>query len=68
MDGPQDDERVTGRLVAVALLGLLLFIPPLLSAFDRGGQVFGVPTIWAYLFVTWAVVIGLVAAVSGRSR
>lgn len=67
MDGPQDDERVSGRLVAVAMLGFLLFVPPLLSAFDHGGQVFGVPTIWAYLFVAWAVVIGLVATLGGRS-
>jgi hypothetical protein len=67
MDEPREDERVTGRLAAVAALGFVLFVPPLLSAFDRGGQVFGVPTLWAYLLAAWAVVIALVAVLSGRS-
>jgi hypothetical protein len=57
-----DDERVTERLVAVAVLGVLLFAPPLLSLFDRAWRVAGVPLLWAYLFAAWAVVIALIAA------
>lgn len=66
-NGPNGDERLTGLTTVVALFGFLLFLPPLLSAFDRGDQVFGVPVVWAYLFGAWAVVIGLVAFVVRRS-
>jgi hypothetical protein len=62
-----DDERVTPRLTAIAVLGLLLFAPPLLSLFDEDARVGGIPLLWAYLFAAWAVVIGLVAAVVRRS-
>jgi hypothetical protein len=61
-----NDERMTGRLVAVAVLGALLFAPPLLSLFDRDTRVAGVPLLYAYLFAAWALVIGLVAAVARR--
>jgi hypothetical protein len=62
-----DDERVTPRLTAIAVLGLLLFAPPLLSLFDKDARVGGIPLLWAYLFAAWAVVVGLVAAVVRRS-
>jgi hypothetical protein len=62
-----DEERATPRLVAVAALGLLLFTPPLLSLFDRDIEVAGIPLLWAYLFLAWALIIGLVAAVVRRS-
>ena len=61
------DDRLTSRLVAVAALGFLLVTPPLLSLFDHGALVFGVPLIWAYLFFVWAVIIGLVAVAVARS-
>ena len=53
----RDDEQLTGRLVAVAALRFVLIVPPLLAQFDHMDQVFGVPTIWAYLYLVWAVVI-----------
>jgi hypothetical protein len=61
-----DDERRTPRLTAVSVAGFLLFAPPLLSLFDRADRierVAGVPLLWAYLFLAWALVIGLIAAV-----
>jgi peptidoglycan/LPS O-acetylase OafA/YrhL len=67
MAGPEDDGRLTGRLTLVAVLGLVLLAPPLIAAFDHGGQVLGVPVIWAYLLVVWAALIGLIAVVAGRS-
>lgn len=60
-----DDEQLTGRLAAVAVTGFVLIAPPLLSQFDHMGQVFGIPVLAAYLFLVWAVVIGLVALVAG---
>lgn len=57
-------DRRPQRLVAVGVLGFLLFAPPLLSLFDRKARVLGVPVLVAYLFIAWAVVIGLVAAIN----
>ena len=45
------------RLVAVFMLGCLLFSYPLLALFDSGGEVFGIPLLFAYLFVAWALLI-----------
>jgi hypothetical protein len=51
----------------VAVLGFVLFVPPIVTVFDGGGQVFGAPLIWVYLFVVWAAIIGLVALLVSRS-
>ena len=67
MAGPTDNDRLTGSLVMVAVLGLVLLAPPVIAAFDHGGQVFGVPVIWAYLLVAWAALIGLIALLVRRS-
>lgn len=56
-----------GPLVAVALLAFLLFGWPLLAVFDVPRRVLGVPVLWAYLMLTWAGVIGLVAWTGRRS-
>ena len=56
------------RLMAVFLLGVLLFNYPLLALFNRTVLVFGVPLLYAYIFVSWAVLIGLAALVVERSR
>ncbi len=67
MAGPERNDRLTGWLVLVGVLGLVLFAPPLVAAFDHGGQVLGVPVIWAYLLLAWAAVIGLITVVVRRS-
>ncbi len=56
------------RLVAVFLLGVLLFNYPLLALFNRAAEAFGIPVLYAYVFVAWALVIGLLAFVTERSR
>ena len=66
-DEQRDDDRLIPRLVAIAALGFGLFVPPLLALFDRHALVFGVPVLWAYLFLAWTAVIGVVAAIVGRS-
>jgi hypothetical protein len=66
MDDGEHDEQLTGRLTAVAMLGFLLFVPPLLALFDRQLWIFGLPALWVYIFVAWAVVIVLAAVVIGR--
>jgi hypothetical protein len=52
------------RLVAVFLLGLLLFNYPLLALFNVAGTIFGVPVLYAYIFVAWAALIALMAIVA----
>ena len=55
------------RLVALALLGFLLFNYPLLSLFSTDGSVVGVPVLYAYLFVSWGLLIGFMALVVRKS-
>ncbi len=54
------------RLVAVALAGFLALNFPLLDLFNRAALVMGVPVLFVYLFVAWAVLIGAIAAVLER--
>jgi hypothetical protein len=51
------------RLVALFLLGCLLFSYPLLEAFNVPAFVLGVPILYGYLFVAWAAVIAVAAIV-----
>lgn len=59
--------RGTARLTAVAVLGIVAVNYPLLSVFDRPVLVVGLPLLWVYLFVVWAVLITAVAVLSRRS-
>ena len=47
------------RLVALFILGVVLFNPPFLSIFNRTAHVFGVPLLYLYLFLAWALLIAL---------
>jgi len=44
------------RLLALSLLGLLLFSPPLLLLFDRPG-IEGFSTLSGFIFLIWALLI-----------
>jgi len=56
------------RLVALFVLGCLLFSYPLLSLFNTGGVIFGIPVLYAYLFSVWAALIALMILVVERWR
>lgn len=56
------------RLVAVFMLGCLLFSYPLLALFDGGGEVFGIPLLFAYLFGAWALLIVAMILIVERSN
>ena len=59
------NDRLQGaRLIAVSALALLLFNFPFLAIFDLDTLVFGVPVLWAYLFIVWGAVIALAAWVA----
>ncbi|MGH8807939.1 MAG: hypothetical protein ACREX0_08685 [Noviherbaspirillum sp.] len=51
------------RLVALFLLGNVLFNYPLLALFNRPATVLGVPLLYVYVFGAWAVLIALLAFV-----
>ena len=56
-----DFENKGQRFVALCLFGMLLFNYPILSLFNVSGTLFGVPILYAYLFIVWAVMIALMA-------
>jgi hypothetical protein len=49
------------RLIALFLLALVLFNPPLLQAFGAPGFLFGWPALMLYIFGVWLAVIALLA-------
>lgn len=51
------------RLVALFLLGNLLFNYPLLALFNRPDSILGIPVLYAYVFGAWILLIALLAAV-----
>lgn len=55
------------RLIAVFMTSAMLFNYPIISLFDGPEPVFGMPPIFLYLFVLWAVLIGLVALIVERT-
>ncbi|MFO1129586.1 MAG: hypothetical protein U1E66_14265 [Rhodospirillales bacterium] len=78
--GPAEaDGRYGQCLVAIFLLGVVLFQPLLLSVFDaavapelgetarRPVMLLGVPLLYAYVFVAWALLIALLALVVERA-
>ena len=60
---------ITGqRLVAVFLLGCVLFNYPLLSLFNTPWKILDVPLLYIYIFCAWALLIGVMAYVIERRR
>lgn len=49
------------RLVAIFLLGCVVLNYPLLFLFNRGANLFGIPLLYAYIFLAWAGMIVLMA-------
>jgi len=51
------------RLVALCMLGLLLFNYPILALFNVPATVFGIPVLYAYVFAAWSLLIACMALV-----
>jgi acetyl-CoA carboxylase carboxyltransferase component len=49
------------RFVALCMLGMLLFNYPILALFNVPGTLFGVPALYAYVFIAWAALIASMA-------
>ena len=56
-----DFESKGQRFVALCMLGILLFNYPVLALFNVAGVLFGVPLLYAYMFIAWALLIALMA-------
>ena len=54
------------RLVALCLLGLVLFSYPVLAVFNIHATVAGIPLLYVYFFVAWGALIALMALVIER--
>lgn len=56
------------RALAVAALAFVIFHQPFLRIFDQGPgtRLLGMPLLYTYLFIAWAVVIVLTAVVMER--
>jgi len=54
------------RLVALCMLGALLFNYPILALFNKQAFAFGIPLLYAYIFVAWALLVAAMALVVER--
>ena len=63
MQDPQDRAQ---RMIALCMLGCVLFNFPVLALFNVSGSVFGVPVLYAYIFIAWALLIALMAWVAEK--
>ena len=52
------------QFMALCMIGMLLFNYPILSLFNRPGTLFGVPFVYAYLFIAWAGLIAVMAYIA----
>jgi hypothetical protein len=56
------------RLIALCMLGCILFNFPILALFNVPESLFGVPVLYAYIFLAWALLIALMAWVVEKRR
>lgn len=51
------------RLVALSMLGCLVFNYPILALFNGSGTVLGIPLLYFFIFAAWGLLIALMALV-----
>jgi hypothetical protein len=49
------------HFVALCMFGMLLFNYPILALFNVPGTLFGVPVLYAYVFIVWGALIASMA-------
>ncbi len=59
-------ENNSQRMVALCMLGCLLFNFPVLALFNVPATFLGVPVLYAYIFVAWGLLIALMAWVAEK--
>lgn len=63
-----ESEAKGQRLIALFIFGCLLFNYPVLSLFNVAAMFAGVPVLYAYIFVAWALLVALMAIVVEARR
>jgi hypothetical protein len=51
------DDKKAQRLVAICMLGFLLFNYPILALFNKPTLFLGIPLIYAYIFAAWGLLV-----------
>ena len=64
----RESEAKGQRLIALFVLGCLLFNYPVLSLFNVSAEAFGVPVLYAYIFAAWTLLIALMALAAESRR
>jgi hypothetical protein len=54
------------RMIALCMLGCVLFNFPILALFNVPRTLLGVPVLYAYIFIAWALLIALMAWVAEK--
>jgi hypothetical protein len=62
----QGFEKKGQRMVALCMLGCVLFNFPILALFNVRATFLGVPVLYAYIFVAWGLLIALLAWVAEK--
>ena len=65
MREPNIDQQ---KLLAIFLLGVVMFNYPILSLFNKAASALGVPIVYVYIVLAWAGLIALVAWSVERKR
>jgi len=64
----QRSAAVRNKLVAVFLLGVALFMPPLVMLFMTGTRFAGIPLLYLYVFAAWVGLTALLAVTIEKTR
>jgi quinol-cytochrome oxidoreductase complex cytochrome b subunit len=56
------------RLLVLFLFALFAFFSPMAARFEGVPNAFGIPSLYLYLFGSWALVIALAAWICSRGR
>ena len=48
------------KLIFISVLFLILFNFPMLSIFNTGGNVNGIPTLYLYVFMVWILLVTVI--------
>jgi hypothetical protein len=56
------------KLIIISILFLILFNFPMLSIFNNGGSINGIPTLYMYVFFVWILFIGIIYNVLRKER
>jgi hypothetical protein len=60
--------RTGQRLVAIAAVGFVALTYPVMSVANTNGRIVGIPTLYVYIFLVWAALIGVSALIIERRR